>query len=97
MYEDDIDILHGELSKPKHIRGTLSKPGKLKGKITIPEKVMVIPDTYDGAYEVIPTTDEQILYTKSKYMEDDVTVKSIPYFETSNQAGGDTVYIASEV
>lgn len=97
MYEDKIDILHGELSKPKHIRGTISKTGKLKGKITIPEKVMVIPDTYDGSYEVIPTTDEQILYTKSKYMEDDVTVKSIPYFETSNQAGGDTVYIASEV
>lgn len=87
MYENDIDILHGKLSKP----------GKLKGKITIPEKVMVIPDTYYGSYEVIPTTDEQVLHTKSKYMEDDVTVRAIPYFETSNQTGGDTVYIASEV
>lgn len=87
MYENDIDILHGKLSKPC----------KLKGKITIPEKVMVIPDTYDGSYEVIPTTDEQVLHTKSKYMEDDVMVRSIPYFETSNQTGGDTVYIASEV
>lgn len=30
-------------------------------------------------------------------MEDNVVVKKIPYYETSNVDGGETVYIAGEV
>lgn len=51
---------------------------------------------YSGPYEVTPKVDEQTLPTKERYMNDDVTVYGVPYFQTSNEYG-DTVYIASEV
>lgn len=51
---------------------------------------------YDGEYEVTPSVDEQILETKDTVMLDDLTIKSVPYYETSN-ISGTTVYIASEV
>lgn len=54
-------------------------------------------DLYKGDYEVIPKTEQQVLNTKEKFMSKDVTVHSIPYFEVSNTAGGDTVYIGSEI
>lgn len=54
-------------------------------------------DVYDGEYIATPTTSEQILETKGKVMADDVTVLEIPYFETTNLAGGYTVYIGKDV
>lgn len=54
-------------------------------------------DYYDGTYHVIPKAyDEQILPTREKIMRDDVTVDSVPYYETHNEKGT-TIYIASEV
>lgn len=53
-------------------------------------------EIYTGDYEVTPMTHTQILYTNDKLMTDDVTVKEIPYFETSNE-NGTTVYIANTV
>lgn len=58
---------------------------------------LINADTYTGEYIVIPKAhDEVILETKDKTMQDDVTVRKVPYYETSNQTGT-TVYIASEV
>lgn len=54
-------------------------------------------EIYDGDYVVIPKVTEQMLPTAEKFMEDDVTVKSIPYFNVSNTAGGSSVYIGSEI
>lgn len=54
-------------------------------------------EMYDGDYKVTPKTQEQILETKDKLMADDVTVRKIPFYETTNNTGGTTVYIASEV
>lgn len=54
-------------------------------------------ETYEGEYEVIPTFDRQVLETKNKFMENNVTVTEIPVFETSNTAGGTTVYIGKEI
>lgn len=52
---------------------------------------------YDGAYHVIPKAyDDIILETKEKIMRDNVTVDSVPYYETHNEKGT-TIYIASEV
>lgn len=52
---------------------------------------------YTGTYEITPRAyDEQILETAQKMMADDVTVRAVPYYVTSNTTG-DTVYIASEV
>ena len=50
---------------------------------------------YDGEYKVIPLAKKEItLFTKNKTMSDDVSVKRIPRYETSNDAGGETFYIA---
>jgi len=38
----------------------------------------VLPPTYDGAYEVTPTEDTQILETHGKIMAHDVQVNPIP-------------------
>lgn len=52
---------------------------------------------YTGDYEVIPqASNEIILPTEGLVMSDDVTVRKIPYYETSNESGK-TAYIASEV
>lgn len=54
-------------------------------------------EPYTGIYTVTPLADNAvILPTSGKLMEDDVVVKKIPFFETSNQ-DGTTVYIGSEV
>lgn len=54
-------------------------------------------ETYSGEYTVIPSSSEQTLETASKLMEDDVTVKQIPYYDVGNNSGGSTVYIGTEV
>lgn len=51
---------------------------------------------YTDDYEITPTSREQILQTKDKFLKQDIVVKSIPYFETSNEEGT-TVYIGVEV
>lgn len=51
---------------------------------------------YDGPYVVTPASHEQILETKEKFLEENVEVKEIPYFETSNEYGT-TVYIAGSL
>lgn len=57
-----------------------------------------ISETYQGEYIVMPSlTEETVLRTNGLLMTDDVTVKEIPYYETTNQSGGTTVYIAMEV
>jgi hypothetical protein len=54
-------------------------------------------DPYDGDYEVTPKVDAQTMPTKGMVMEEDVTIKSIPFFDVSNMSGGTTVYIAKEI
>ena len=53
-------------------------------------------DPYEGDYTVTPKVTAQVLPTASKIMTDDVTVKAIPYYDTSNLYGT-TIYIGSEV
>ena len=54
-------------------------------------------EPYDGPYEVTPKVSAQTLPTAKKFMRDDVSVRAIPYFDVSNPAGGNTIYIANEV
>lgn len=54
-------------------------------------------EIYKGEYTVIPKTSDQILKTKNLIMTDDLTVKEIPYYQVTNPADGETVYIGSEV
>lgn len=54
-------------------------------------------DPYCGSYDVTPMVSVQTLPTAQKRMIQDMTINSIPYFETSNSHNGKTAYIGSEV
>lgn len=77
----------------KLIRGGLS-PGDIliEGEFDIGSGGRL--PNYEGSYSVIPKVYEQTLETANKSMTDDVTVEEIPYSETSNPSGGNTVNIA---
>ena len=71
-------------------------------KIGITQDVIIVPvyedvPEYQGVYDVTPKVVEQKMGTKDKLMRDDVTIKSIPFFNVSNASGGSTVYIGNEV
>lgn len=51
---------------------------------------------YNGPYEVNPQINKQELQTKDKLMADDISVLAIPYYETQNSAGGNTVIIGGD-
>lgn len=53
-------------------------------------------EPYHGAYTVAPLFEEQTLETKNKRMTDNLTVGPIRISVTTNQAGGNTVYIGEE-
>lgn len=51
-------------------------------------------EEYKGDYIVTPLAkNEVVLQTEGKKMRDNVTILKVPYFETSNLSGGNTVYI----
>lgn len=53
---------------------------------------------YTGDYTVTPEVDTaQTLETAGTYMTNDVTVKAIPDYEVSNEAGGNTFIIGKEI
>lgn len=55
-------------------------------------------ETYEGPYEVVPMAHTmQVLDTENKLMTENVLVYEIPYWETSNPQGGNTVYIGGEL
>lgn len=89
------DTLIGAVSKGGEIQGRLDTQSTLVGSVGFPKCDYPLP--YEGTYDVIPKAyTMQTLATSDKYMEDDVRVHEIPYFETSN-VSGTTVYIADEV
>lgn len=49
---------------------------------------------YHGTYEVIPQAwQDVVLETEGHKLTENVRVHKIPYYETSNPAGGNTIYI----
>jgi hypothetical protein len=65
---------------------------------TLPDaNVSTDAEPFEGEYTVTPKVTEQIIATKNRLMLNDVTVKSIPFFNVSNTSGGNTVYIGNEV
>ncbi len=57
----------------------------------------VTGDKYEGAYDVIPSTyQDKVLETRNLVMTKDVTVRKIPQYEVSNEAGGTTFIIGEE-
>lgn len=87
---DDAGI-SGRLESVKNIRGNIFCG------INRIEEYESLP-VYSGNYEVVSKANEDsYLETKNKKLTDNIHVKEIPYFETTNLSDGLTVYIGSEV
>lgn len=91
------------------ITGNISPVKKIEGVISIANPVISgnitygigdgdsVPE-YEGEYTVLPLAfQETRLSTKDKKLTEDIIVKEIPYYETSNTSGGNTVYIAGQI
>lgn len=87
--------LTGSLARRRSLTGRLASIGGLTGRLAA--AYTVPPEAYDGPYEATPMTVDQKLNTKEKYMNDDMSIRSIPYFDVSNTSGGSTVYIGTEI
>ena len=76
-------------------------PGELSAGVQLTGKLSAAPShsyrPYTGDYEVTPKTTPQTLETAGKVLAKDIVVNAVPYFETSNEQDGWTVYIAEEV
>lgn len=85
--------LSGRISSGCTLSGILSCEGGLSGKVSVHNNY----ERYDGNYEVIPNAfNDKKLPTANKLLTQDVVVKKVPYYETSNIQQGITVYIAGE-
>ena len=84
----DYDEIRGDISPIETISGTITYGIGDSGDTEI----------YNGEYTVIPKAfEETVLQTRNKKMLNNVTVREVPYFETSNTSGGLTVYIAGQI
>lgn len=79
------------LTPTGQITGEFVTSGLFKGDFFIPERVET--EHYYGPYEFTPSWEEQTGETANKFMEDDILVHPIQYYETSNEAGGITFII----
>lgn len=71
-------------------------------EVNIEQDIIIVPvykdaPPYEGEYEVTPKVIEQTLPTAKKLLSEDVTIKSIPFYNVGNTSGGSTVYIGNEV
>lgn len=83
---------------PIKIRGeNITTKSTISGNISHLNKEEPVPK-YEGNYTVLPLAfQDTVLLTKDKKMTENVIIKEIPYYETSNLSGGNTVYIAGHV
>lgn len=73
-------VLKATLTIISEIDGTISKDLKY--------------DHYSGSYEAMSNSNEDIvLETEGKVLDEDVVVKKLSTYETSNPSGGTTIYI----
>ncbi len=87
--------MNGEVKFESEVVSCCELSGVVVTQHALSGTVSIMKDrsTYSGPYRVVPSGNEQKLYTSEKVMADDVTVESIPYFEVSNASGGTTAII----
>ena len=79
------------------ISASLRNSAQLKVSIQAGSAGGLAVETYAGPYAVTPQVDAQSLATAQKYMQQDVHIRAIPYYDTGNSAGGRTIYIGKEL
>ena len=77
------------------VKINISSPTAIKTSVKIPQIIEGV--SYDGSYEIIPTIEEQQMITKNKTRKKEITIKPIPYYETSNLSNGTTVIIGGKL
>lgn len=86
-----FECLTGHISGLCTLSGKLTCFGSLSGKLS----AVIDFNAYSGEYEVVPNAfNTQVLPTANKVLKKDIVVQKVPYFETSNNYDGVTVYIA---
>lgn len=92
-------FLTGEVIQKNSIVGQVIETKEINGELSAAYTISTGPggEPYQGNYAVVPKVEQQMLSTKGKTMLDNVVVYKIPYFEVSNNSGGETVYIANEI
>lgn len=99
MQEGRIDIetdvqsanMTGIINPVQSISGKINPVIMMSGTLNVAEGYY--PDIYEGTLEFTSAVSiDQEIPTKKKLITNDITIKKIPYFETSNLSGT-TVYI----
>lgn len=86
--------LAGRIQAGKTLSGKLHSDGTLHGTVISGMNRECV--YYMGDYEVTPKISEQMLETYDRHMNENVTIKPIPYYEVSNEYSGKTVIIGDE-
>ena len=90
--------LEGTLTPLASLVGEISdtpEAESLEGSLTV--YTPITDSVFKGPYEVIPKVDEeQELPTADKMLSENILVKEIPFYKTSNEIGGYTIYIGGE-
>lgn len=83
----------GSIIPIETISGTIASTGVIYAQMQMVPTI----NTYQGEYEVTPVAyEKQTLKTSNLLLEHDVVVNEVPYYETTNDSNGTTVYIAKE-
>ena len=91
-----INKIACNINSLSQVNGSIATAQVVTASLQIPD--IVHTAFYDGQYEIEPKAHTTItLNTNGKTLLNNVIIKKIPYFETSNLSSGHTVYIASEV
>ena len=89
-------LLSGDMAVLQYRDGELKSSGSFDGElgVIVTERM---PDEYQGEITIIPRArTDTVLPTKDTVVREDITVKQVPFYATSNEAGGSTIYIAKE-
>ncbi len=89
--------VRAELSEAQIRCGLREKDTLLEADFGLLQEVTASRAPYEGSYEVTPTVEGFTLPTARKFMQENLSVKQIPIYETGNAAGGSTVYIAADI
>ena len=90
-------MIRFKVEQKKNVTMTVVPRDSMRMNVEKAVAVGLAGNTYNESYTIVPEVDEQRMRTKDKFMKDDVVITAIPFFKVSNNSGGNTVYIGSEV
>lgn len=85
------ETIKGVIHVEQQVSGKMVADGGLRGIVFSGQSREC--KSYSGTYDVVPKTNEQILDTYDRHMDENLTIRAIPYAEVTNNSGGKTVSI----